>query len=202
VSQADDRHTTAEKKGWGPFSRLFGRKTDSHADAKITLDLSDIQGFILRGYRMPMVRHFLLTVSAPAEARKLLGRFVSGNETDAPQITTAEDWHVGFERGLQDNPNDVPRRKPDYCLNVGITWPGRREGRQQIVEPTPTSSFLAIFLSANIDKTRCILCDLGKLSNFGSPSNNSKSIFLTISATIASNFTSMTHLLCCPQHCG
>jgi hypothetical protein len=24
------------------------------------LDLEDIQGFILRGYRMPMVRHYLL----------------------------------------------------------------------------------------------------------------------------------------------
>jgi len=50
----------------------------------------------------------------------LLGRLVSGNETDAPQITTAEDWHVGFEPGPGDNPHDVPRRKPDYCLNLGI----------------------------------------------------------------------------------
>ena len=71
-----------------------------------------------------MVRHFLLTVGVPAEARKLLGRLVSGNEADAPQITTAEDWHVGFEPGPGDNPADAPRRKPDYCLNVGITWPG------------------------------------------------------------------------------
>ena len=42
--------------------------------AQSPLDLGDIQGFILRGYRMPMVRHFLLTVGVPAEARKLLGR--------------------------------------------------------------------------------------------------------------------------------
>lgn len=26
----------------------------------------------------------------------MLGRLVSGDESDAPQITTAEDWHVGF----------------------------------------------------------------------------------------------------------
>jgi hypothetical protein len=52
-------------------------------DTRTTLDLADIQGFILRGYRMPMVRHFLLTVGAPAQARKLLGRLVSGNEADA-----------------------------------------------------------------------------------------------------------------------
>ena len=71
-----------------------------------------------------MVRHFLLTVGDPAEARKILGRLVSGDESDAPQITTAEDWHVGFAPGPGDNPTEAPRRKPDYCLNVGITWPG------------------------------------------------------------------------------
>jgi deferrochelatase/peroxidase EfeB len=73
---------------------------------------------------MPMVRHFLLAVDVPAAARKLLGRLVSGDESDAPQITTAEDWHVGFAPGPKDNPAAAPRRKPDYCLNVGITWPG------------------------------------------------------------------------------
>ena len=43
----------------------------------------------------------------PGEARKLLGRLVSGDESDAPQITTAEDWHVGFEPGPGDNPADA-----------------------------------------------------------------------------------------------
>jgi deferrochelatase/peroxidase EfeB len=110
--------------GGGLFSRLSGRGAASHPDLNTALDLADIQGFILRGYKMPMVRHFLLTVGVPIEARKLLGRFVSGNEFDAPQITTAEDWHVGFEPGPGDSLTDVPRRKPDYCLNLGITWPG------------------------------------------------------------------------------
>jgi deferrochelatase/peroxidase EfeB len=92
--------------------------------AKSALELGDIQGFILRGYRMPMVRHFVLTVGVAAKARELLGRLVSGNESDAPQVTTAEDWHVGFSPGPGDNLADVPRYKPDYCLNLGITWPG------------------------------------------------------------------------------
>ena len=60
----------------------------------------------------------------PAAARKLLGRLVNGDETDAPQITTAKDWHVGFEPGPGDDPAEPPRCKPDYCLNLGITWPG------------------------------------------------------------------------------
>jgi deferrochelatase/peroxidase EfeB len=120
------------KEREGFLRRLFGgnghETEEDHAHAgsstKTTLDLADIQGFILRGYRMPLARHFLLTVGHPAQARKLLGRFVSGDESDAPQITTAEDWHVGFAPGPADNLADIPRRKPDYCLNVGITWPG------------------------------------------------------------------------------
>jgi deferrochelatase/peroxidase EfeB len=31
---------------------------------------------------------------------------------------------VGFAVGPLDDPAASPRRKPDYCLNVGITWPG------------------------------------------------------------------------------
>jgi deferrochelatase/peroxidase EfeB len=107
----------------GLLHRLFGRH-QHEASPRAALKLDDIQGFILRGYRMPMVRHFLLKVRTPAAARKLLGRLVSGDESDAPQITTAQNWHVGFEPGPWDNPADVPRYKPDYCLNLGITWPG------------------------------------------------------------------------------
>jgi hypothetical protein len=101
--------------------RLFGAHGHETSGSDIaskrstttTLDLGDIQGFILRGYRMPMVRHFLLTVRAPAAARKLLGKLVSGDESDVPQITTAQDWHVGFAPGPGDDPADVPRHKPD-----------------------------------------------------------------------------------------
>jgi deferrochelatase/peroxidase EfeB len=139
VSQADNRNTPAAKRSAGLFNRLFGCGTTSPSDTNDTLDLDDIQGFILRGYRMPMVRHFLLTVNSPAKARELLGRLVSGNEADAPQITTARDWHVGFELGPQDNPNDAPSRKPDYCLNVGITWPGLVA--LEIKSRVPTLSF-------------------------------------------------------------
>src|SRR6266571_1239675 len=135
----------AEETGF--LGHRFGRgghetpEPDAHSGlpTKSTLNLGDIQGFILRGYRMPMVRHFLLTVGVPAVARKLLGRFVSGNESDAPQITTAEDWHVGFEPGPGDNPADLPRRKPDYCLNLGITWSGLIA--LEIKDRVPTLSF-------------------------------------------------------------
>ena len=126
----DIQEKSQEKPGRGLFRGLFEQhahetKPAAHSGPGATaLNLEDIQGFILRGYRMPMVRHFLLTVGDPARARELLGRLVSGDESDAPQITTAEEWQVGFEPGPGDNPADLPRRKPDYCLNLGITWPG------------------------------------------------------------------------------
>jgi deferrochelatase/peroxidase EfeB len=135
------------KEGEGFLRRMFGRgghqtpetNGESGPGAKSTLDLGDIQGFILRGYKMPLVRHFLLTVGVPAKARELLGRFASGDESDLPQITTAEDWHVGFEPGPGDNLADAPRRKPDYCLNVAITWPGMIA--LEVKDRVPTLSF-------------------------------------------------------------
>ena len=122
---------------WSSGGMNPGRSGD--AAERAALDLADIQGFVLRGYRMPMVRHFLLTVGTPAQARRQLGRLVSGDESDAPQITTAEDWHVGFAPGPGDDPAEAPRRKPDYCLNVGITWPGLVA--LEIEERVPTLSF-------------------------------------------------------------
>ena len=107
----------------GLLHRLFERHEHA-ASRSAALNLDDIQGFILRGYRMPMVRHFLLAVRVPATARRVLGRLVSGDEAVAPQITTAQNWHVGFEPGPSDNSAEAPRYKPDYCLNLGITWPG------------------------------------------------------------------------------
>ncbi len=112
----------------GLFARLRRERPENRGDRVAVegpvLVLGDIQGFVLRGYRMPMVRHFLLTVGDPALARRQLGRLVNSDESDVPQITTAEDWHVGFGPGPGDNLADAPHRKPDYCLNVGITWPG------------------------------------------------------------------------------
>jgi deferrochelatase/peroxidase EfeB len=147
VSQNIKAHAPPAKESGGFLSGLFrrggkkppGPEARSASRTKATLELGEIQGFILRGYRMPMVRHFLLTVDVPAKARELLGRLVSGDESDAPQITTAEDWHVGFEPGPGDNLADVPRRKPDYCLNLGITWPGLIA--LEIKDRVPTLSF-------------------------------------------------------------
>jgi deferrochelatase/peroxidase EfeB len=169
VSGDNEAQAAAAKEGGGFFRGLFGRvkhevpgrDSRSRSGLENALDLGDIQGFILRGYKMPTVRHFLLSVGVPGEARKVLGRFVNGNEADAPQITTAEDWHVGFEPGPGDNPADAPRRKPDYCLNLGITWPGLIA--LEIKQRVPGLSFKSFgaFISGAAERAK-LVADIGE----------------------------------------
>ena len=153
----------AHSKAVGGFlHKLLGKNNDENdaTTAASALDLPDIQGLILRGYRMPMVRHFLLEVSNPAEARKLLGRLISGNEEDAPQITTAQDWHVGFAPGPHDDPTALPRRKPDYCLNVGITWSGLVA--LEVKDRVPSLSFKSFgAFTSGADKRAALVGDTG-----------------------------------------
>ena len=71
---------------------------------------------------------------------------MSGDESDVPQITTAADWQVGFAPGPGDDPAATPRCKPDYCLNVGITWPGlvalEMEGRVSMLSFRSFGAFI------------------------------------------------------------
>jgi Dyp-type peroxidase family len=70
------------------------------------LELDDIQGLVLRGYRYPRLRLFVLRVLDAARARRTLGSLAEGAEL---RITSAREW---------------PGSKPEYCLNLGLTWPG------------------------------------------------------------------------------
>ena len=88
MGQETKTQAPEKKKSGGLLGRLFGRVEHqiTGIDARsgrenYALDLGDIQGFILRGYRMPMVRHFLLTVGVPAVARNVLGRLVSAQRS-------------------------------------------------------------------------------------------------------------------------
>ncbi|HEX6292303.1 MAG TPA: hypothetical protein VFZ66_24155 [Herpetosiphonaceae bacterium] len=83
-------------------------------------DLHDIQGYILRGYRMDFCRHLILQIRNACGARCFIAALVEhdpavhaqvvNRQSDTtPQITTAIDW------------GDT---KPDYCLNIGLTYQG------------------------------------------------------------------------------
>lgn len=73
------------------------------------IEWADLQGNILRGYRKQFVRHLVLTINSPAAARRWLADATSGEDSAAPQITTALPWASG---------------KPTSCVNIGITYSG------------------------------------------------------------------------------
>ncbi len=73
------------------------------------LDVTDVQGNILRGYRQPRVRHLLLAVADATEARAWLGATVS-NAGGVPQVTSQAPWD----------------EKPATCFNIGVTFEGLR----------------------------------------------------------------------------
>ncbi|MBI4519235.1 MAG: peroxidase, partial [Gemmatimonadetes bacterium] len=72
------------------------------------LELDDIQGNTLRGYRLPNGRHFLLSIVDPRGASRFIGGLISGDQHHSPQVTTAAEWN----------------KRPRYCLNTGLTWSG------------------------------------------------------------------------------
>src|SRR6478609_9701326 len=76
----------------------------------MALDLADIQGNLLQGYRSANARHFALGIGNAQGGAAFVGDLVSGDEGKSPQITTAEQW--------------PPGEKPSYRLNIGITCGG------------------------------------------------------------------------------
>ena len=85
-------------------------KSDGYHVHQSPLDLDDIQGNILRGYRQENGRHFALKAKNGGGAREFLARIVDESGR-FPQVTTAAHW--GDER-------------PPYCFNIGITCDGLR----------------------------------------------------------------------------
>src|SRR5262245_31109477 len=76
----------------------------------MALDLADIQGNLLRGYRSANARHFALGIGTAQGGAAFIGDLVSGDENKSPQVTTAEEW--------------PPGTKPSYRLNIGFTYGG------------------------------------------------------------------------------
>ncbi len=71
------------------------------------LDYADIQGTILRGYRVDMARHFILSITDPKAAGALIAALVDGTD-GMPRITTAARWKV----------------KPECFVNISFTAAG------------------------------------------------------------------------------
>ncbi|MBV9775003.1 MAG: peroxidase, partial [Gemmatimonadetes bacterium] len=71
------------------------------------IDYADVQGTILRGYRVDLARHFILRITDAAAAGTFVGNLVNGTG-GVPKITTAQRW----------------RTKPECFVNISFTAPG------------------------------------------------------------------------------
>lgn len=71
------------------------------------IDYADVQGTILRGYRVDLARHFILQITDVAAARTFIGNLANGTG-GVPKVTTAARW----------------TSKPDCFVNIGFTAPG------------------------------------------------------------------------------
>ena len=72
-------------------------------------DVADVQGNILKGYRLPRVRHLILAIADAREASAWFGAVGSGTG-GVPQVTSQAPWDD----------------KPSICFNVGLTFEGLR----------------------------------------------------------------------------
>jgi Dyp-type peroxidase family len=66
------------------------------------LNVTDIQGFVLRGYNLPVARYLFLRLEEAKQGRKLVHQLLG-------EITTGQRWDAG---------------KPPVTLNIGFTFPG------------------------------------------------------------------------------
>jgi hypothetical protein len=95
-----------------------------------SVDLSDVQGNILRGYRRAKVRHLVVQITDATRARAWIGATAGPDRSVAPAITDAAHWG---------------ERPPDVCFNLGITY----AGMQALGVPDATSnSFPKAFAKA------------------------------------------------------
>jgi deferrochelatase/peroxidase EfeB len=78
-----------------------------------SINLKDVQGNILRGYKSSLVRHVMLEVADPSAARRFLRSSAAGGGENIPAIT-------------YENPRTETWDRPDACFNIGLTFEGLR----------------------------------------------------------------------------
>src|SRR5436190_42948 len=86
-------------------SKSWRRAADRMSSAAI--DYADVQGTLLRGYRVDMARHFVLNITSAAKAGAFIAGLADGTG-GLPRITTATRWKV----------------KPECFVNVAFTAAG------------------------------------------------------------------------------
>ena len=103
----------------------------------VTVDLADVQGNIIRGYRAAQAHHYSLRVQDGPAARELLLQLIDGDGQSLPRITSAQVWD----------------EKPPYMLNVSVS----AQGLQALgVPPGLIARFPQAFLQGPAQRERAI----------------------------------------------
>lgn len=93
-----------------------------------SLDLNDIQGLILRGYRKDLASHLVLQIERQGDFKAKLRDLADEDSESGPFITVAEDWTSKppvWQRNGGDQQADR-WSKPTHCINIGFTFEGLR----------------------------------------------------------------------------
>jgi deferrochelatase/peroxidase EfeB len=102
------------------------------------LDITDIQGFALRGYNFPFARFLFLKISDKQNGRECIGRLVK-------YITTGERWNQG---------------KPKTTVNIAFTY----KGLVALGLPEPSLLSFPVEFVQGMKARGAILSDTGKNS--------------------------------------
>ena len=100
------------------------------------LDETDVQGFVLRGYKFPVARFMFLEISDAEKSRRLIEKLIR-------QITTGKRWDSG---------------KPDCTVNIAFTFPGL----VKLDLPDATLLSFPVEFAQGMKARGDILCDTGK----------------------------------------
>jgi deferrochelatase/peroxidase EfeB len=131
------------------------------------LDLNDIQGLILRGYRKAFARHLVLQMLEPSEFKAMLGSLAEEDTASGPFITVAEDWstkpsvwrHPNRERHRDGHRarHDRKDKRPASCVNIGFTFDGLT---QLALDASTLQSFPEAFRQGAVERAQNV-CETG-----------------------------------------
>ena len=99
------------------------------------LNSTDIQGFVLRGYNLPVARYFFLHFQDAARGRALIGRLLH-------EVTTGQRWEGA---------------KPDSTLNIAFT----HRGLEALALPAATLLSFPVEFQQGMQARAAVLGDVG-----------------------------------------
>lgn len=145
-----------------------------------TVDLHDVQGNILRGYRGAFARHFLLGITELIGFRAWIREVIADGHAPSPKVSTAANW-----------------TNQPYLLNLAFTHDGLRKAG--VNEPT-LAAFPEAFRQGPANPDRAMaMGDFGPSSPgnwvFGSAGARSIHVIVSLYTLLHSEVTDLSHLL-------